>query len=110
MAPGSSRLRTHSTAEAIGPGSGRDRANTESGRIAQGGIRRFALLTANQRNATLDAEDDLVAVAQDAYRAGWRVHERDVLGAAARDDLHVWIWPALATRIAREAKQTTARG
>jgi hypothetical protein len=64
-------------------------------------------LTREQRAATLDAYDDLLAAAQQACREGWFSYERDPLCSEARR-LGVVLWPALADRITIEARRTTA--
>ncbi|MCW2983499.1 MAG: hypothetical protein JWR63_1069 [Conexibacter sp.] len=66
----------------------------------------FREISAVDRCRALDAYDDLLDAACEAYRHGWRCHERDVIAAEARR-LGLTVWPALLDRITREATAST---
>ena len=70
----------------------------------RGGRKPYRELPPTERARTLDHEDALIEAAEDAIRDGWHPYERhEVIYANARR-LGVWVWPALAERIARTAR------
>jgi hypothetical protein len=65
-------------------------------------IRPYRRISPEERNRTLDHEDDLVAAAVNARREGWQSWEFDPVASEARR-LGVVVWPALRDRLLREA-------
>ncbi|MEJ7891607.1 MAG: hypothetical protein WKF94_03085 [Solirubrobacteraceae bacterium] len=67
----------------------------------------YLTLTREQRTRALDAEYELLAAAQQAWRDGWHPHELPGRVCAEAHRLGVVVWPTFVGRIARTARATT---